>query len=68
MYVLRTIADSSCSTCFSQTITLSNWTAEAHIHKELSVLRQRCAATQYLPHTTTKKIAHLREDDSERKK
>ena len=68
MIILHTIADSSCSTSFSETIPLSHRTTEAHIHKELSVFRQRSATTQYQPYTTPQKITHLGEDESEEKK
>jgi len=56
---LHTIADSSCSTGFSETITLPHRAAKAHIHKELSVFRERCTTTQYLPYAAPQKIAHL---------
>jgi len=62
------MADSPSPTCFSETITLTHRATKTHIHKELSVLRQWCSPTQDLPHTSTEKISHLGEDESEERK
>jgi len=61
--VLLTFLDGSSTTCFSQTIALSDRAAETDVHKPLSVGRQWRSTGQHHANSSTEQLPDLLEDD-----
>ena len=60
----HTFLNSSSTTGFSETIALTNRTAETDVHEALSVGWQRSTTRQHHTHSATEQLPHFLEDDS----